>query len=66
MVCLVFHTANYNQYENWRITMKLHFENLSIIFLKSERTQMLGPPPPVRFCSLSNEPPSPLLNERTF
>ena len=45
MVCLIFHTAIITNRKNWRITMKLHFENLSIFFLKSERTQMLGPSP---------------------
>ena len=32
----------------------------------SERTQMLGLPPPVRFCSLFNDPIPPPLKERTF
>ena len=49
---------------------------ISAFFLKSERTQrtdMLGPPTPVRYCSPFNEtppppppPPIPLLNERIF
>ena len=46
MVCLIFHTAIIINRKNWRITMKIHFENLSIFFLKNERTQMLGPPIP--------------------
>ena len=57
-VCLIFHTAIIIYRENGRITIKLHFENLSIFF-KSKRTHMLGPPPPVRFCSLFIDPPSP-------
>ena len=54
---LIFHTAIIINRKNWRITIKLHFENLSIFFKKSERTHTLGPPPPVRFCSLFNDPP---------
>ena len=38
-----------------RITIKLHFENLSIFFKKNEHTHMLGPPPSIRFCSLFND-----------
>ena len=67
MVCLIFHTAIIVNRKNWRITIKLHFENLGISFLKSERTHMLGPspPPPVCFCSLFNDlPPSP--PQRTY
>ena len=45
--------------KNWRITIKLQFENHRIFFKKSERTHKLGPPPPVRFCSLFNDPSSP-------
>ena len=41
MLCLIFHTAIIINRKNWRITIKLHFENLSI-FLKYERTHMLG------------------------
>ena len=44
---------------------QLHFENLSNFFKKSKRRHMLGPPPPVRFSSLFNDPP-PILNERSF
>ena len=46
MVCL-FHTTIIINRKNWRITIKLHFENLSIFFLKSERTYMLGTPLPL-------------------
>ena len=45
MVCLIFHTTIIINRKNWRITIKLHFKNLSISFKKSERTHMLGPPP---------------------
>ena len=31
-------------WKNWRITIKFHFENLSIFFKKSKRTHVLGPP----------------------
>ena len=40
MVCLIFHTAIIINRKNWRITIKLHFEN----FKKSKCTYMLGPP----------------------
>ena len=53
------HTAIIINRKNWRITIKLHFGNLSIFFLKSQRTHMLGPPPSVRFCLLFKDPPSP-------
>ena len=33
--------------KNWRINIKLHFQNLSIFFKKKERTQMLGPSLPL-------------------
>ena len=42
MVCLIFHPAIITNRKNWRITIKLHFENLSTFFQKSERTHMLG------------------------
>ena len=29
--------------KNWRITTKLHFENLSLFFKKNERTHILAP-----------------------
>ena len=47
----------------------VYSENLSIFFLKRTYTHLDTPPPlpvPVRFYSLFNDPPSPLLNERTF
>ena len=46
MVCLIFHTASIINRKNWKITIKLNFENISICFKKSERTHMVGPPPP--------------------
>ena len=46
---LIFHTAVIINRKNCRITIKLHFENLSIFFKKSKRTQMLGPPSPCSF-----------------
>ena len=49
MLRLIFHTASIINRKNWRITTKLHFENISIFFLKSERTHMLGPPSPCSF-----------------
>ena len=52
MVCLIFHTVIIINRKNWIITIKLHFENLSISF-KSERTHMLGPPPPLSPCPSS-------------
>ena len=67
MVYLIFHAAIIINRKNWRITTKLHFENLSNFFKKSERIHMLGPPPPapVRFCLLFNDPlPSP--PQRTY
>ena len=35
MVCLIFHTAIIINSKNWRITVKLYFENLSIFFRKA-------------------------------
>ena len=67
MVCLIFHTAIIINRKNWRMTIKLHFENLSIFFKKSECTRMLGAPLPLFvFVRFSMTSPSPLLNERTF
>ena len=53
-------TEYYNLSKNWRITLKLHFENLCN-FLKKKQTYTYArsTPPPVRFCSLFNDPPSP-------
>ena len=45
MVCLLFHTVTIINRKNWRITSKVHFENLSI-FLKKRIYHILGPPPP--------------------
>ena len=44
MFSLIFHAASIINRKNWRITIKLDFENLSIFFEKSERTHTLGPP----------------------
>ena len=35
MVCVIFHTAIIINRKNWRITVKLHFEDLNIFFKKS-------------------------------
>ena len=42
--------------KKWSITIKRHFEILSVFFFKSDCTYMVGPPTPVRFCSLFNDP----------
>ena len=55
MICLIFHTAIIINRKSWRITIKLHFENLSIFFIKRTYTHARTPPPPVRFCSLFNQ-----------
>ena len=55
MVCLIFHTAIIINKKNWRITIKLHFKNLSIFLKKIERIHVLGAPSPVRFCSLFSD-----------
>ena len=49
MVCLLFHTAIIINRKNWRITIKLNFENLSNFFKKSEHTHMPGPLSPCLF-----------------
>ena len=36
--CLIFHTAIIINRKNWRITIKLHFENLSIFLKKRTYT----------------------------
>ena len=60
MVCLIFHTAIIINRKNWRISIKLHFENLSIFFKKSECTHMLGPLPMFIFvCFSMTSPPFP-------
>ena len=68
MVCLIFHSAIIINKKIWRITIKIHFENLSIFFLKSERTHMLGNPHPQFVCVRFSitPPPPPLLKEHTF
>ena len=66
MICLIFHTAIIINRKNWRITIKLHFQNVGIFFL-NERTQMLGALLPLfvfgRFAMIPSHTP---LNERTF
>ena len=58
MVCLTFHTAIIINRKNWRINIKLHFENLSIFFFKKRTyTHDRTFPPHVSFCSLLNDPP---------
>ena len=50
MFCLIFHTVIIINRKNWRITIKLHFENLSIFFKK--RTYIHArtlPPSPCSF-----------------
>ena len=58
MVCLIFHTAIIIKRKNWRITIKLHFENLSIFFKKANVHKCDDdlPPPPVHFWSFFNDP----------
>ena len=49
MICLIFHTAIIINRKNWRVTVKLHFENLSIFFFKKRTyTQARTPPTPCR------------------
>ena len=56
MVCLIFHIGIIINRKNWKIAIKLHFENLSMFFLKRTYTHVRTPLPPVRFCSLFNDP----------
>ena len=58
MFCLIFHTVIIINRKNWRITIKLHFENLSIFFKKRTYTHARTPSP-VRFYSLFNGFPLP-------
>ena len=46
MVCLIFHTVIIINRKNWRITTKLHFENL-IIFLKKQTHAYARTPTPL-------------------
>ena len=67
---LIFYSAIIINRKNWKITIKLHFGNLSIFLKKSERTQILGPPSPCSFLfAFQWQPPPPpplsLPNERT-
>ena len=70
LVCVKFHAAIIINNKNWRITIKLHFENLIIFFYKSERTHMLGPAPPlfvfVRFSMIPRPPSTNVLFELTL
>ena len=57
---LIFHTVIIINSKNWRTTIKLHFENLSIFFKKNERTHILGPLLPLFiFVCFSMTSPSP-------
>ena len=58
--CLIIHS------KNWKITIKLHFENLSIFIKKSERTHMLGPPSPCLFLFAFQWPPPSPPQRRNF
>ena len=66
MVCLILHTAIIIYRKNWRITAKLHFENLSIFLKKANVHKCKDPPPTVRFCSLFSDPLPLPFDERTF
>ena len=49
---------HYDQWEKLENKIKLYFENVSIFFLKKlTYTHARTPLPPVRFCSLFNDPP---------
>ena len=52
--------------KNWRITMKLHFGNLSIFFLKRTYTHARTPLSLCSFLFGFQWPPPPLFNERTL
>ena len=61
MVCLIFHAAILINRKNWRTTIKLHFENLSI-FLKKSNVHTCSEPPPLHlfvFVRFSVTLPSP-------
>ena len=57
MVCLIFHTDIMISRKNWRVTVRLHFENLSIFFKTANIHTCQDHPPPDRFCLLFNDPP---------
>ena len=57
MVCLIFYTAIMIKRKNWRITIKLHFENLNIFLKKRTSTHMLGSPSPCSFLFAFQWPP---------
>ena len=63
---LIFHTVIIINSKNWRTTIKLHFENLSIFLKKTERTHILGPLLPLFIFVCFSMTPTPLLNECTF
>ena len=52
--------------KNWRITIKFHFENLSILLKNANVHTCQDLPSPWSFVRFSMTPPPPLLNERTF
>ena len=59
MFCLIFHTVIIINRKNWRITIKLHFENLSIFFKKRTYTHAWTPLPLFGFArfSVTTTPP---------
>ena len=66
MVCLIFHTAIIINRKNWRITIKLHFENVSNFFFKKWMyTHARTPLALIVFVHFSMMPPS-LLDKLTF
>ena len=65
MICLIFHTAIIINRKNCRVTIKLHFENLSIFFKKKRRyTRARTPFPLFVFVCFSMIPLSP--PQRTY
>ena len=74
MVCLIFHTAIIVYRKNWKITIKLYFENFRF-FLKKANVHVstlglplvLGPSSPCSFLvTFQWHTPHLLLNERTL
>ena len=64
MICLIFHTAIRINGKNWRITIKLHFENSSIFLKKQTYTHARAPLPLFVFVHISIPPPPP--PQRTY
>ena len=63
MVCLIFHTAIINNRKNWRIIVKLHFENPSIFLKKANIYNARTPLPLFVFVRFSM---TPLPSQRTY